>query len=61
MKNFISQRQSEPQRQHRRPCKVLLKGKDYETLNLVDYQINVYGQNIPGDQFEEVLVKSIGS
>ena len=38
-------------------AKVLLKGKDYETLNLVDYQINVYGQNIPGDQFEEVLVK----
>lgn len=38
-------------------AKVLLKGKDYETLNLVDYQINVYGQNIPGDQFEEVLAK----
>ncbi len=38
-------------------ARVLLKGKDYETLNLVDYQINVYGQIIPGDQFYEVLDK----
>ena len=29
----------------------------YETLNLVDYQIGVYGQKIAGDQFGEVLDK----
>ena len=39
-------------------AKTLLKGHEYETLNLVDYQINVYGQNLPGDQFEEVLAKA---
>lgn len=38
-------------------AKALFKGKDYETLNLVDYQINVYGQELPGDQFQEVLQK----
>ena len=29
----------------------------YETLNLVDYQIGVYGQKIADDQFGEVLDK----
>lgn len=38
-------------------AKTMLKGYDYETLNLVDYQINVYGQSLPGDQFDEVLDK----
>lgn len=38
-------------------AKVLLKGIEYETLNLVDYRINVYGQELPGDQFAEVLQK----
>lgn len=33
----------------------LLKGKEYETLNLVDYRINAYGQTLEGDQFDEVL------
>lgn len=33
----------------------LLKGKEYETLNLVDYRINTYGQTLEGDQFDEVL------
>ncbi|MGO4971932.1 flavodoxin family protein [[Clostridium] aminophilum] len=35
----------------------LLKGHEYETLNLVDYQIGVYGQKIAHDQFGEVLDK----
>lgn len=35
----------------------LLKGKVYETLNLADYRINTYGQELPGDQFNEVLAK----
>lgn len=35
----------------------LLKGKEYETLNLVDYRINAYGQTLAGDQFDEVLDK----
>lgn len=38
-------------------AKTMLKGYDYKTLNLVDYQINVYGQSLPGDQFDEVLDK----
>lgn len=35
----------------------LLRGRSYETLNLTDYRINVYGQELPGDQFAEVLEK----
>jgi multimeric flavodoxin WrbA len=35
----------------------LLQGRDYETLNLVDYRINVFGQELPGDQFDQVLAK----
>lgn len=38
-------------------AKVLLKGREYETLNLTDYRINAYGQTLPGDQFAEVLDK----
>ena len=38
-------------------AKVLLQGVDYETLNLIDYRINVYGQDLPGDRFDEVLEK----
>lgn len=34
-----------------------MQGKGYETLNLVDYRINTYGQTLPGDQFETVLQK----
>ena len=39
----------------------LLEGNEYETLNLVDYRINVYGQELPGDQLDEVLVKIKGA
>lgn len=35
----------------------LLKGKEYETLNLIDYRINFLGQDLAGDQFDEVLQK----
>ncbi|GJH40047.1 NAD(P)H dehydrogenase (quinone) [Capnocytophaga sp. HP1101] len=38
-------------------AQTLLKGKTYETLNLVQYRINHYGQTLPGDQFDEVLAK----
>lgn len=38
-------------------AKTLLKGNEYETLNLIDYRINNYGQTLPSDQFEEVLAK----
>lgn len=27
----------------------LLKGKEYETINLTDYRINCYGQELEGD------------
>jgi len=35
--------------------KSILNGKKAEVLNLTDYRINVYGQNLAGDQFNEVL------
>lgn len=38
-------------------AKVLLKGRVYESLNLTDYRINSYGQELPGDQFEEIVAK----
>ena len=38
-------------------AKTLLEGKEYETLNLTDYRINFYGQNLEGDQFDEVYQK----
>lgn len=36
---------------------ILLKGKEYETLNMSDYRVNVYGQELPGDQFDEIFEK----
>lgn len=33
----------------------LLKGKDYETLNLTDYTIGAFGQNLPGDELNAVI------
>ena len=33
----------------------LLKGKDYEPLNLTDYTIGAYGQNLPGDGPDTVI------
>ena len=38
-------------------AKALLAGHEYETLMLTDYRINVYGQDLPGDQLEKVLAK----
>ena len=35
----------------------LLKGKDYETLNMVDYKLYGYGQKFSGDQFMEIVNK----
>ena len=33
----------------------LLKGKEYETLNLTDYTIDAYGQQLPGDGLDAVV------
>ncbi len=33
----------------------LLDGKEYETLNLIDYKIYAYGQEYADDQFDEVI------
>lgn len=33
----------------------LLKGKEYETLNLTDYTIGAYGQKLPGDGLNTVI------
>ena len=33
----------------------LLRGKDYQTLNLTDYTIGAYGQNLPGDGLDAVI------
>lgn len=38
-------------------AKILLEGRQYETLNLNDYQLNFYGQTLEGDQFEEIVAK----
>ncbi len=38
-------------------AKALLKGKEYETLNLTEYKVYSYGQEFADDQFEEVLAK----
>ena len=35
--------------------KAALSGKDYETLNLVDYKIYSYGQHFDDDQLNEIL------
>lgn len=35
----------------------LLKGYKFETVSLTDYRINAYGQELEGDQFDEVLEK----
>lgn len=36
-------------------AKELLKDKEFQTLDLVDYKIYSYGQQFADDQFEEVL------
>lgn len=36
-------------------AKEMLNGKEYETLNLVDYKIGSYGQKFEGDQLGEVI------
>lgn len=33
----------------------LLKGKDYQTINLTDYTIGSYGQQLPGDGLDTVI------
>ena len=38
-------------------AKVLLADKEYETLQLTNYRINVFGQTLEGDQLDEVLNK----
>ncbi len=35
----------------------LLDGKEYETLNLIDYKIYAYGQEYADDQFDEVIAE----
>ena len=36
-------------------AKELLKGKEYDTLNLTDYRIYSYGQKFEEDQLDEVI------
>ncbi len=38
-------------------AEALLKGKEYETLNLTDYRIGSYGQTFEDDQLDEVIAK----
>lgn len=33
----------------------LLKGNSYETVNLTDYTIGAYGQNLPNDELDTVI------
>ena len=39
----------------------VLKDRVFKQVNCIDFQINVYGQNLPGDQFEEILNLMKGS
>ena len=34
---------------------IVLNGRAAETLSLVDYRVNVFGQTLAGDQFDEVI------
>ena len=38
-------------------AKALLKAKEYETLNLTDYRIGSFGQDLEDDQLDEVIAK----
>lgn len=38
-----------------RLAKELLSGKEYETLNMIDYKIYAFGQEYADDQFDEVI------
>ena len=38
-------------------AKVLLEGRQYETINLNDYRLNFYGQTLEGDQLDEIIAK----
>lgn len=38
-------------------AKVLLEGREYETLNLNDYRLNFYGQTLKGDQLDDIIAK----
>lgn len=38
-------------------AKELLKGKEYETLNLTDYKVYSYGQSFEDDQLDEVIAR----
>ena len=38
-------------------AKELLKGKEYETLNLTDYKVYSYGQSFEDDQLEQVITR----
>lgn len=38
-------------------AKTLFSGREYETLNLIDYRIGSYGQNFPDDQLNVVIKK----
>ena len=42
-------------------AKTLIGGRPYTTLNLNDYRINFYGQELSGDQFDEVAAAMRGA
>lgn len=42
-------------------AKELLKGKEYETLNLTDYKVYSYGQTFEDDQLDEIISKMKGA
>lgn len=42
-------------------AKEMLSGKEYKTLNLVDYKIGSYGQKLEEDQLNEVIASMKGA
>lgn len=42
-------------------AEAMMQEKEYTTLNLTDYVIGSYGQNLPGDQLDEVIQSMEGA
>ena len=56
--SLFQQNIAEPLANRLRPeslAEELLRGKAYETLNLTDYTIGAYGQQLPGDELDTII------
>ena len=42
-------------------AQILLKGKEYETLNLTEYKVYSYGHKFEDDQLSEIIAKMLSA